>query len=228
MQKKHINTLFCSNFSSEDLTVGKLEQNGGSGMYISSVYMAHDKDAPPTEFKDFINSIGPSNLVAGCDVNARHSIWGSSEINERGELLFDFICSSNLELCNRGSTTFIFPSSDRSVGWEEVLDITMVNSNDIMKVCNWRVSVNDSYSDHRYILFNINFDIPKTSLFKNPRRTNWSIFRGVVGKKLTHSVKRNNSSIEEVEAEVNLFERTMNLAFKIACPYIHNKKSYPP
>ena len=144
LAKKHVNTLFCSNFSSKDLTVVKLEQNGGSGMYIPSVYMAHDKDAPPTEFKNIINSIRPCSLVGGC---ARHSIWGSSEINERGELLFDFICSFNLELCNRGSTpTFIFPSSDRREGWEEVLDITMVNCNDLMKVCNWRVSVTDSWN----------------------------------------------------------------------------------
>ena len=46
--------------------------------------------------------------------------------------------------------------------------------------------------------------------------------------KLTHSVKSNNSSIEEVEAEVNRFEETMNLALKIACPCSYNKKSYPP
>ena len=103
----------------------------------------------------------------------------------------------------------------------------MVNRNDLMKVCNLRVSVNDSFSDHRYILFNLIFDIPKTNLFRNPRRTNWSIFRGVVGKKLTHSVRSNNFSIEDMEAYVNSFERTMNMAFKIACQISHNKKPYP-
>ena len=50
-------------------------------------------------------------------MNARHEIWGSTEINERGECLFGFICSSNQELCNKGRTpTFVFPISDSHEG----------------------------------------------------------------------------------------------------------------
>ena len=41
-------------------------------------------------------------------------------------------------------------------------------------------------------------------------------------------MKKNTTSIEDVEADVNRFERTKNMTFKIAYPFSHNKKPYPP
>lgn len=49
--------------SCSDLTVLKLEKAGVRNLYISSAYMAH----------------------------VRHALWSSSQINKRGESLFDFI-----------------------------------------------------------------------------------------------------------------------------------------
>jgi len=40
-------------------------------------------------------------LVVGCDSNAHHSVWGSTNCNSRGKALVEFINSSNLEILNQ-------------------------------------------------------------------------------------------------------------------------------
>ncbi|XP_065362012.1 uncharacterized protein LOC135955586 [Calliphora vicina] len=115
--------------SSEDLTVAKVELPCNRSFMIASSYMANEKTAPPVEVSALLSSVGASDdIILGCDANARHSIWGNSEINERGESLLNFINSNKLSICNSGNTpTFMFPSSDNYNGWEEVLDITLIN-----------------------------------------------------------------------------------------------------
>ena len=39
-------------------------------------------------------------LVIGCDSNAHHIVWGSTNCNDRGEVLVEFRNSSNLETLN--------------------------------------------------------------------------------------------------------------------------------
>lgn len=157
--KKHINAFLCPNYSSKDLTTVKLVDKKGEEIYISSTYMGHDRPMPPPEFAGFITTTTSKRetVLAGCDANARHTLWGSSEVNDKGEQLFEFIINTNLELCNRGDTpTFTFPSSDRHAGWEDVLDITLTNDpKKLLKVEQWRVSPKRSFSDHSWILFTI-------------------------------------------------------------------------
>ena len=56
----------------------------------------------------------------GCDSNAHHIAWGSTNCNGRGGALIDFLNSSKLEILNRGNEpTFCS-------GWrQEVIDITL-------------------------------------------------------------------------------------------------------
>jgi len=42
-------------------------------------------------------------LVIGCDSNPDHSVWGSANINDRGEGLVEFLNYSNLEVLNQGN-----------------------------------------------------------------------------------------------------------------------------
>ncbi|XP_046804647.1 luciferin 4-monooxygenase-like isoform X2 [Lucilia cuprina] len=70
--------------SSEDLTVAKVELPHNRSFMIASSYMAHEKTAPPDEVSDLLAVIETSDdIILGCDANARHTIWGSSETNER-------------------------------------------------------------------------------------------------------------------------------------------------
>lgn len=65
-------------------------------------------------------------LVLGCDSNSHHSLWNSSDTNERGRELVEFLASTNLEVLNRGTEpTFVIYNSS------EVLDVTFA-SNEIL------------------------------------------------------------------------------------------------
>ncbi|XP_055842465.1 uncharacterized protein LOC129909400 [Episyrphus balteatus] len=102
----------CPNFSTSDLTVIKLEGSNTDSLLLASAYMAHDQQSPPDEVRRLTSEANTSktSLLIGCDANARHTLWGSSEINERGESLFDYIIENNLTICNL-TPTFTFPSS---------------------------------------------------------------------------------------------------------------------
>jgi len=59
--------------------------------------MAHDRLAPPDELSSFVEfGSKDDKLLIGADANAHHSVWGSSDINDRSESLLDFILSTNL------------------------------------------------------------------------------------------------------------------------------------
>lgn len=142
----------------------------------------------------------------GCDANARHTLWGSSENNERGESLFDFIINTNLLVCNRGSTpTFTFPSTGNFNGWQEVLDITLLTDNEIFCVENWRVSDLRSFSDHSWILFNVNLMIEAPKPYRNPKRIDWKRFSRIIRSKLSNIPYPAITSVEELDAKVETF-----------------------
>jgi hypothetical protein len=42
-------------------------------------------------------------LVIGCDCNAHHIVWGSTNYNDRGDALVEFLNSPNLEILNQGN-----------------------------------------------------------------------------------------------------------------------------
>lgn len=230
--KSQYHTFLIPSHSSSDLTATKFEAAGGTSMVIASCYMPHNEDAPPDVVRRLVENFQSENLLIGCDCNSRHSIWGSSEINTRGEFLFDYILSTNLIICNRGSTpTFTFPSTDTFRGWEEVLDITLTNdcsSRGSIKVDNWRVSDRKSFSDHRYILFNLSVSQNVSLPFRNPRRTNWRRFASVVSNKLGKHYNNNLTTLEDIETKCNKFVKAMGSAFKVSCPVSFGRNKYPP
>ena len=41
-----------------------------------------------------------AGVIRGSEANSRHTVWGSSDINVRGELLIDYICCADFSICN--------------------------------------------------------------------------------------------------------------------------------
>ena len=111
------------------------------------------------------------HLLVGCDSNAHHTAWGSTNCNSRGEALMEFLGSSNLEILNRGNE----PTFSNAVR-QGVLDITLVSYGLLDNIADWEVSSEPSLSDHRHILFNLRGSVP-APLIRNPRGTNWGSFR---------------------------------------------------
>jgi len=150
---KSITAFIISNFSDADTTVIKIE---GVDMPITvvSAYFHGDLDIPTLKMVELVESLNlqdsskiNTDVLMGFDANARSELWGSSELNDRGELLTDFIIKHNLVICNRGRTpTFTFPPGENSEGWSEVLDVTLTSNSDRLKVNGWEVSRDNSYS----------------------------------------------------------------------------------
>ncbi len=113
LAKKNIKIFLCTQFSTADLTVARVELTDDRSIIIASCYMAHDRPSPPEEVEHLLSStVAGDVIILGCDANARHTIWGSTMINERGESFLDFININNLTICNSGTNqTFLFPSS---------------------------------------------------------------------------------------------------------------------
>ena len=86
----------------------------------------------------------------GTDANAHHTIWGSSDINPRGEDLLAYCTSADLNFCSVGNKpTF------RTETCEEVLELTFVDRCAWYRVVGWQVSNVPSFSDHKYIRFQV-------------------------------------------------------------------------
>ena len=82
--------------------------------------------------------------------NAHHTIWGSFDINPRGGDLLAYCVSADLNFCNvDNKPTF------RTKTREEVLDLTLVNQCACDQVVGWHVSNVLSFSDHMYIMFQV-------------------------------------------------------------------------
>lgn len=151
------------------------------------------------------------------------------ETNSRGEECDDVIQFNNLKLHNRGNTpTFVFPSSAERVGWSAILDLTLSKSQNLELVKNWRVSLEDSMSDHRFIRFEISRYKIIIQPFRNPRKTDWIRFKNLTFSKLRLPHKE-NLSIDEIEKETNhiieVFENSFKKSTKISKP---SQNKFPP
>ena len=74
---------------------------------VCSAYLLYDSESPPPsmELEELMRYCKNKNLylTVGCDSNAHHTAWGSTNCNGRGEALIDFLNSLNLEILNWGN-----------------------------------------------------------------------------------------------------------------------------
>ncbi len=90
-------------------------------------------------------------IIICADTNSHHPRWGSTNLNKRGEYLYEFITYHDLNICNVGNTP-TFRCADRL----EVLDITLASNNILHMVEGWKVDMNiDMDSDHNLITFTL-------------------------------------------------------------------------
>ena len=168
LSKKSLNSFLISRFSDEDHTAISLESNKGL-IRLCSAYMGHDKSGPPQDI--LRNLVEDSNskkveLIIGCDANSHNITWGSSDTNDRGKSLFDYIMTCNLMICNVGNDPTFITKNRR-----EVLDVTFATKGIVYQLHAWRVLGKHSFSDHRYIEFKLSLELPTKPIFVNYRKT---------------------------------------------------------
>ena len=113
-------------FSNEDIVAVRVNdvcRRGDSFVFVSA-YIAAEEPAPPNLLSDLLVFTETEQIptIVGTDANAHHTIWGSSNINPRGDDLLAYCSSADLNFCNIGNKpTF------RTKMREEVLDSTLVD-----------------------------------------------------------------------------------------------------
>ncbi|XP_047999786.1 uncharacterized protein LOC125236912 [Leguminivora glycinivorella] len=126
--KTGIDAMLLNAFCSRDLTTVKIQnKGGGKALVISSAYLPYEAADPiTTQLRDLVDygSRANTDLIIGCDANAHHVIWGSSDVNKRGEKVLEFLVSSSLQLLNKGNEP-TFVNARRG----EVIDITLASNN---------------------------------------------------------------------------------------------------
>lgn len=126
-----LNYLPLNNHITKDCVAVIIKVKGESGfgdIVIASAYFPGDdlNEPPPAEVKSLISFCISQDLpyIIGCDANAHHSSWGSTNINKRGESLFAYLLNMDAVVINEGNKpTFSFNGRD------EVLDITFCRGN---------------------------------------------------------------------------------------------------
>ena len=213
-------------FCNEDQSTIALYTGANKITAVTSVYMPYDSpEPPPSNTLVNLTTFCEENnweLVVGADANSHNIAWGSSDNNNRGEKLMDFIVSTNLYICNLG-TTPTFENAIRS----EVIDITLATSNTMDKLIDWKVTQNASLSDHNRITFKINSELPKSNaIFRNIRKTDWEKYKSTLNVEI--SKIKNEFEFSELDDKAKLMENTIRKSFEASNQPRTTKQSSKP
>jgi len=87
-------------FSGRDLAavlVKYFEDGADRRLVVCSAYLPYDSEDPPPsrELEELVRYCESENLylIVGCDSNAHHVVWGSTNCNDRSEALMEFLNS---------------------------------------------------------------------------------------------------------------------------------------
>lgn len=213
----NINVLPIPEFITKDLVAVILEIPTGRGVQetvCASAYFPGDSVCvPPVVVQDLVDYCNRKNkqFVIGCDANAHHIIWGSSDTNGRGESLLNYLMSSHINILNKGSNpTFI--NSIR----QEVLDLTLSSQFISNFVANWHVSNEASLSDHMHIRFDIPGVIIQAAERRIPCFTNWKTYRDTLFIK-ADMLPTSLSSISDLETAAYLLNDVLLSSYGSSC-----------
>ncbi|XP_029054595.1 uncharacterized protein LOC114881878 [Osmia bicornis bicornis] len=200
---------------------------GGSGanLVVCSTYLPYDSEGPPPtrELRELVDycKVRGLQLVIGCDANAHHIVWDSSDINKRGEALLEYLAITDLEILNRGSSP-TFVTSRR----QEVLDITLGSAKADQAIRAWRVEYEATLSDHRLITFKLmtDSDLRASETYRNPRATCWPQYReSLEGQLRGHCVRPRTT--EGIEVEVARLQTSIIGSYERSCPLKQRRES---
>jgi hypothetical protein len=173
---RNMNIWILPGSSSRDLVAVQIKYYEGKAersLVLCSAYLPFDsKDLPPErEFEELVRYCEEKtlSLIVGHDSNCHHTVWGSTNCNDRGVALVGFLNSTDLEILNHDNDP-TFCNSQRL----EVTDI--LGSFALLEsIKDWKVSSEPSLSDQRHILSKLVGSVPEA--LSRDSRSNWNSFR---------------------------------------------------
>lgn len=205
-------------FSNQDMVAVEIQylvSGNWRKIIVASVYLPYDSPQlpPGKEFTLLVDYCSERRipLLVGCDANAHHLLWGSTDTNKRGQALAEYLASTNLNLLNRGSEpTFVVARR------QEVIDITLCSHELNREIVNWHVSSEASLSDHRQIRFRLEASSIPTRMYRNPRTTNWAQYTRDLSEALGFWISR-CTTVEDIEWDVATVQRTIMDSYERSC-----------
>lgn len=183
---------------------------------MASAYMPEGDSPPPNDLCRLVNHCERSDLelVVGTDSNAHHPLWGMSNINNRGKTLVEYLFTTNLNVINIGSEpTFINKRS------KTIIDLTLATAGITGEISEWHVSQEASCSDHRWIRFDINVSFPPQVPRRNPRKTDRTRYKVILGDQLAKVGNLEEPrEPDQVDKQVTLLSDTIVKCYHEACP----------
>jgi hypothetical protein len=218
LASSQINFIPIPEFISRDLVAVMVEAMGERGkkeIVIASAYFPGDSETtPPAEIKQLIAYCKQKGLgfLIGCDANAHHTVWGSSNINRRGEYLFEYLITNNVDIINRGNKPTFINAIRR-----EVLDLTLASPHLSSYIKNWHVSEEASLSDHLHIRFDLEAGTMQRQMVRIPKLTDWDLYKALIGSEIP-STTGNIESPEGLEFRSTQLHNSIHSAFESSCP----------
>jgi hypothetical protein len=209
-----VKATLLSNFCRRDLVAVLTEWKQGKVVY-ASVYMPYEEVCPPQGVDELVQycRVKGLPLILGCDSNAHHTMWGSSNINARGSTLCEYIAGTDLSCINKGhKPTFVV--SNR----QERIDITLASPSVIGNVKKWWVDDEPSLSDHCFIRMKVQLGPPEPMYYRNKKKTNWTLYSETVSENIKCMDNMDISSEEEIDMAVDLLTTILVEGFHEACP----------
>ncbi|RYE25309.1 MAG: hypothetical protein EOP45_04900 [Sphingobacteriaceae bacterium] len=191
-------------------------ENRHEDFILCSLYMPYESNKIPSSLFEELYKYSIEQeiaLIVGADSNAHHTIWGSTNINKRGESLLEYLSSIELEVCNVGAKP-TFVTGNRS----EVIDISLISGNYKDRIKGWLVSDEPTLSDHREINFKLMVSDERGNSFRNPRKTDWNKYLQNLGQLIPLLGDFGTiSSSNELDKAVEALSRCMRCAYTNAC-----------
>ena len=210
--EKSVNAWKLTQFSNNDICTIGVKSNGKIFILVSGYFPYDSPDFPPDQLVKNLAVYCRSKgwgLTISSDANSHNILWGSSDTNGRGEVLADWIFSSDLHICNKGNKpTFC------DVRREEVIDVTFCSTNMLDCVENWHVSDDLTFSDHNRIEFYIVTDMDVSNpnpAYRNVRKTDFIKYNNILKDNI---ISCTGTTLDDMANEL---EEAIMSAYKASC-----------
>ncbi|XP_033228888.1 uncharacterized protein LOC117180499 [Belonocnema kinseyi] len=123
--------------------------------YASPNKKVEELEALLQQIANCIRTRGDEAIVAG-DFNAQSTQWGMKRTDGRGRIVTEWLAQNDLIVKNKGENPTFVRKNYRSI-----LDLTIATTQIGKKIHQWKVSEEESLSDHNYVTFEI-VEIPRS------------------------------------------------------------------
>lgn len=230
---KKSNCIILNQFSDKDQAVVKLNLRLSDGCIREVILCSAYFPGVDERGKTINNPIGESlakltehcrdkrtEVIISCDANAHHQIWGCDKNSPRGNTVLEYLIRNNLKLLNEGNT----PTFSNTITGT-VIDLTIASQGMGRKLVNWKVLREDSYSDHKYIKYELGTQMEEPTMFRNKKKTNWEKYRQLITEGLDIEPV-NINSIATLETEAEKLNSLIYSAYLESCKAKKFKKRY--